>query len=93
MDAERVRKVKVIVSVTLKEQFTDVKGAEKQRALRSLDYEEVAAVREGQLIELELELTGEDDPELIVREMCQKLLCNPVTSRFQLVIIYPEGDS
>lgn len=75
----------VKVFVTLKPTLLDAQGRVVQNALNSLGYAEVGQVRIGKLIEMEV--SGE--PAQIgerVREMCDKLLANPVIEDYRFVI-------
>ncbi len=70
--------MKLYVRVTPREGVLDPEGRAVHRALGELGYELLSDVRIGKLIELEL---ATDDPEqarALAREMCEKLLANPV---------------
>ncbi|MBS1720887.1 MAG: phosphoribosylformylglycinamidine synthase subunit PurS [Armatimonadetes bacterium] len=73
----------VRVYVSLKPQLLDSAGRTVGDALKSLGYAEAEDVRIGKMIELNL--TSFDEAR--VREMCDKLLANPVieTYRFEVV--------
>lgn len=74
------------IYVTYKKGIFDPPGATAQRALVNLGYDEVADVKIGKFIRLEVaEGTSEDR----VREMCDKLLANPVIEDYR--IEKPEG--
>lgn len=72
------------VYVTLKPSLLDAQGKVVQSALQQLGYMGVEQVRIGKYIEL----TVEDGPELDmqVREMCAKLLANPVIEDYRYEI-------
>jgi phosphoribosylformylglycinamidine synthase subunit PurS len=67
---------KVTVFITLKQGVLDPQGKAIQESLNALGYEEVQEARVGKYIELQVE----EGPELEarVKEMCDKLLANPV---------------
>ena len=69
------------IYVTLKPELLDPAGRSVRDALRSMGYDEVSSVRVGKLIELET--TNGDESR--VREMCDRLLANPVVERFDVV--------
>lgn len=73
---------KVTVFVTLKQGVLDPQGKQIQTSLNSLGFQEVENVRVGKYIELSVE----DGPNLVarVREMCEKLLANPVIEDYHL---------
>ena len=73
----------VRVSVTLKPSLLDSAGRTVAGSLQHLGYEEVQDARIGKLIQLEVE-TGEEDR---IKEMCQKLLANPVIEDFTYEVI------
>ncbi len=68
------------VYVTYKQGIFDPPGATAERALANLGYEGVESVKIGKYIQIE----GAVDTES-VREMCEKLLANPVIEDFRIV--------
>lgn len=68
--------VKVQVYVTLKEGVLDPQGSAITNSLHTMNYNEVKSVQTGKFIELEMEKT--ENLEERVKEMCEKLLSNPV---------------
>ena len=70
------------VRVTLKPAVNDPQGITIARALKSLGFEGVQGVRAGKYLEVRLAEDDHDAAEARVREMCQKLLANPVTEAF-----------
>ena len=78
--------MRVKVFVSLKEGVLDPQGKAVERSLHALGYQEVQAVRMGKYLEFELNGLSREDAEVRVREMCQKLLANPVIEdyRFEL---------
>lgn len=74
--------MKAIVKVTLRKGILDPQGKAIGNALHSLGFAEVSDVRQGKFIEIEVpEGTSVDR----LKEMCQKLLANPVTEDFEIV--------
>ncbi|MGO8674011.1 MAG: phosphoribosylformylglycinamidine synthase subunit PurS [Capsulimonadaceae bacterium] len=76
-------RVKVII--TLKPLLLDAQGKVVQGALRNLGYEGVEQVRIGKYVELSLKDGG--DIEAQVKEMCDKLLANPVIEDYQFEVL------
>ena len=76
---------KVKVYVTLRESVLDPQGTAVKGALHSLSYTEVKDVRIGKFMELVIEDTSRDIDKL-VREMCEKLLSNPVIENYRYEI-------
>ena len=66
------------VHVRLKEGVLDPQGAAIGHALGQLGFKGVAGVRQGKLIELELDQRDRAAAEAEVRAMCEQLLANPV---------------
>ncbi len=62
----------------------DPEGTAVRHALDSLGFPGVSDVRVGKVIDLEVE--ADNEPEVIdrSREMCRKLLANPITEDFQV---------
>ena len=71
---------KARVYVTLKAGVLDPQGKAVQQALGTLGYSEVREVRLGKYLELSLD----DGSEARVREMCEKLLANPVIEDYRI---------
>lgn len=78
--------MKARVHVRLKEGVLDPQGAAIGRALGHLGFEGVGAVRQGKLIELELEARDRAAAEDQVRLMCEQLLANPVIETYAVTI-------
>lgn len=74
------------VTVMLKAGIADPQGQTIERALPALGYDGVKNVRVGKLIELELEADDEADAHRLAREMCERLLANPVIESYEVTI-------
>ncbi len=74
------------VYVALKPSVNDPQGLAVRDGLHRLGYDEVARVRVGRYIQVWLEAPDEATAATRVREMCERLLANPVIEeyRFQL---------
>ena len=79
--------MKAQVIVRLKEGVLDPQGEAVSNALNSMGYNTVGAVRQGKLIELELEDTDPVHAEIKVKEMCEKLLANTVIENYAVEIL------
>lgn len=73
---------KVKVYVTLRESVLDPQGSAVMGALHSMDYSEVKDVRIGKYLELQIEESNRDI-DLLVKEMCEKLLTNTVIEDYR----------
>jgi phosphoribosylformylglycinamidine synthase subunit PurS len=72
----------VKVYITLKPTLLDAQGRAVQSALGSLGYDRVNQVRVGKYVELEM--TGDGSTvEREVKEMCDRLLANPVIEDYR----------
>ena len=80
----------VKVVVTLKPSLLDAQGRVVQDALHSMGYANVAQVRIGKYMELELEAEETGDSvamESQIKEMCNRLLANPVIENYRYEVI------
>ena len=78
--------MKAIIYVGLKPGVLDPQGRAISRSPNDLGFEEVAAARQGKVIELDL---NSDDPtaaEARVKDMCEKLLANTVIESYRVEI-------
>jgi phosphoribosylformylglycinamidine synthase PurS subunit len=71
------------IFVTYKKGIFDPPGATAERALANLGYAEIKRVKIGKYIQLEVEGDGPGNLTR-VREMCDKLLANPVIEDYRI---------
>lgn len=76
--------MKARVHVTLKTGVLDPQGKAIGHALESLGFAGVGDVRQGKVIELDLEETDPDRARARVGEMCEKLLANTVIENYSI---------
>jgi phosphoribosylformylglycinamidine synthase len=74
------------IFVSLKIGVLDPQGKAIERSLHALGYPEARDVRVGKYLELELDAGSRQSAELRVREMCDKLLANPVIEDYRFEI-------
>ncbi|MDQ4143577.1 MAG: phosphoribosylformylglycinamidine synthase subunit PurS [Actinomycetota bacterium] len=74
------------VNITLRAGIADPQGHTIERALPALGYEGVKNVRVGKLIELEVEAENPEEARSSVREMCERLLANPVIEAYEVEV-------
>ncbi len=79
--------MKAIVKVQLKSGVLDPQGRAITGALQALGYEEVIDVRQGKIIELDLQGTDHVLAKQRVSAMCGELLANTVIEQFSVDII------
>lgn len=77
---------KVSVYVTLKPTLLDAQGRTVENALKSLGYGEIADVRVGKVIELQVDETDPAQVQARVAAMCDKLLANPVMEDYRIEV-------
>jgi phosphoribosylformylglycinamidine synthase len=65
----------------------DPQGKAIERSLRALGYVEVRDVRAGRCLDVEVDETSAAAVEARVREMCEKLLANPVIEDYRFEVI------
>ena len=78
--------MRVKIFVSLKNGVLDPQSKAIQRSLHTLGYNEVQDVRMGKYLEIEMAPSSRQDAEVRVREMCDKLLANPVIEDYRFEI-------
>jgi phosphoribosylformylglycinamidine synthase PurS subunit len=71
------------VYVTLKPTVNDPQGLTIRGGLHSLGFQGVESVRAGKYMEITLNSSTREEAESQVKEMCRKLLANPVIEDFR----------
>ncbi|ASG21528.1 phosphoribosylformylglycinamidine synthase subunit PurS [Nitrospirillum viridazoti] len=79
--------MKAKVTVTLKHGVLDPQGKAIGHALQTLGFDGVGEVRQGKLIELELEETDPAKAKAAVEAMCQRLLSNTVIENYAIELV------
>jgi phosphoribosylformylglycinamidine synthase PurS subunit len=77
---------RVHVRVMPRTGLLDPQGQAVEHALTALGFEETTAVRVGRAIEMDVDARSRDEAEARARQMCDKLLANPVTEDYRLDI-------
>ena len=78
--------MRVKIFVSLKNGVLDPQGKAVEQSLHALGYKEVQDVRVGKFVELSLQASSREAAEGRIREMCDKLLANPVIENFHYEI-------
>ena len=76
--------MKVRVLVRLKPGILDVQGAAVKRALGGLGFTDVADLRVGKVIEVDVHAASADAARARVDEMCKTLLANPILEDYAI---------
>ena len=74
------------ITVTLRKSILDPQGKAVEHGIHSLGYDKVQDVRIGKSIELSVDTQSKQEAEEITREVCKKLLANPVMEDFSFVV-------
>jgi phosphoribosylformylglycinamidine synthase len=76
--------MKARVFITLKDGVLDPQGKAIGHALHNLGFPEVGDVRQGKVIDIELEERDEAAARARVKAMCEKLLANTVIEKYEI---------
>jgi phosphoribosylformylglycinamidine synthase, purS protein len=79
--------MKARVTVTLKNGVLDPQGKAIEGALKSLDVEGIAAVRQGKVFDIELEGSDKDAARASLEAACTRLLANTVIENYHIEIV------
>jgi phosphoribosylformylglycinamidine synthase PurS subunit len=79
--------MKARVTIMLKDGVLDPQGEAIKQALTSLEYNKVNSVRQGKVIDLELNESSEEAAIDSIQEMCEKLLANTVIENYEIKLI------
>lgn len=77
----------VKIQVTLKKSVLDPQGATVEKSLAALGYNNVGDVRVGKYMEFTLKDVSSAAGEDQVKEMCQRLLVNPVIEDYTFELV------
>lgn len=75
--------MRVKIFVSLKRGVLDPQGKAIERSLHTMGYPEVQDVRVGKCLELNMESDSREAAEIRIREICDKLLANPVIEDYR----------
>ncbi len=78
--------MRVKVFVSLKQGVLDPQGKAVERSLHALGYGEIQDVRMGKYLEFDINASSRGAAEVRIREMCDKLLANPIIEDYRFEI-------
>lgn len=78
--------MKAKVYVTHKKGILDPQGKTVESALKSLGYKNISNLHVGKYIELEIEGKDKTKAEKQIKEMCDKLLANPIIEQYRFEV-------
>ena len=81
---------KAIITITFKKSILDPQGSAVHKALKSLGYQDVEDVRMGKHVEILLRGEEPQEAEVKIKEMCSRLLANPVIEEYQVELVEVE---
>ena len=76
--------MKAIIKVTLKNGVLDPQGKAIEHALGSMGFSGVNGVRQGKFFEVELAETDKAKAEVLLKQMCEKLIANTVIENYAI---------
>ncbi len=79
--------MKAKIHISLKNGVLDPQGKAIETALHGLGFDSARNVRQGKLIELDLDASDEAEARRLADEMCQKLLANPVMESYTIELV------
>ncbi len=74
--------MKFIVRISLKSSILDPQGDAISNSLKSLGFEDIKSIRQGKIIEIDLEESNRERGVETIKKMCHKLLVNNVIENF-----------
>jgi phosphoribosylformylglycinamidine synthase len=74
------------VDISLKPTVNDPEGLTIKGALHALGFQSVDSVRAGKYMEIRVDAKSKGEAEERVKEMCKKLLANPVIEEFRFEV-------
>ena len=78
--------MRVKIFISFKNGVLDPQGKAIEKSLHTLGYNQVQNVRTGKYLELNVEVNSREGVESRIREMCDKLLTNPVIEDYRFEI-------
>jgi phosphoribosylformylglycinamidine synthase PurS subunit len=78
--------LKAQIYITLKRTVADPQGLTIKHALESLGYKDLADVRIGKLVVINLNLKDKKKAQQQIDQMCKRLLANPIIEDYSFTI-------
>ncbi len=79
--------MKAKVNITLKNGVLDPQGKAIEHALLSLGFMGIDSVRQGKVIEIELDENNRQKAQDDIKNMCEKLLANTVIENYNIELL------
>ena len=78
--------MKARIKIMLKSGVLDPQGAAIKQALNNIGFENVTGVRQGKVIELEVDGSNKNEVRSEIENMCNKMLANTVIENFEIEV-------
>jgi phosphoribosylformylglycinamidine synthase len=78
--------MKARIKIMLKSGILDPQGAAIKQALNNIGFESVTGVRQGKVIELEVDGSNKNEVRSEIENMCNKMLANTVIENFEIEV-------
>lgn len=78
--------MKARIKIMLKTGVLDPQGAAIKQALNNIGFESVTGVRQGKVIELEVDGPNKSEVRSEIESMCNKMLANTVIENFEIEV-------
>ena len=79
--------MKARIKIMLKNGVLDPQGEAIKHALNNIGFESVTGVRQGKVIELDIEGSDKNQIRSQIENMCNKMLANTVIENFEIEIL------
>ena len=79
--------MKARIKIMLKNGVLDPQGEAIKHALNNIGFESVIGVRQGKVIELDIEGSDKNQVRSQIENMCNKMLANTVIENFEIEIL------
>jgi phosphoribosylformylglycinamidine synthase len=78
--------MKARIKIMLKSGVLDPQGAAIKQALNNIGFESVTGVRQGKVVELEVDGSNKNEVRSEIEKMCNKMLSNTVIENFEIEV-------
>ena len=79
--------MKARIKIMLKNGVLDPQGEAIKHALNNIGFESVTGVRQGKVIELDIEGSDKNQVRSQIENMCKKMLANTVIENFEIELL------
>ena len=79
--------MKARIKIMLKDGVLDPQGEAIKHALNNIGFESVTGVRQGKVIELDIEGSDKNQVRSQIENMCNKMLANTVIENFEIELL------